>query len=821
MTSVLYNGAATTALRVLQNTNSNLDKVQNHISTGLKIGEAKDNAAYWSISTTLKSDNKSLSTVKDALGLGAATVDVAYKGLNESLKALNEIKSKLTSATQAGVDRAAVQADIDAYQNQLTSIANASVFSGENWLSIDSDISGTSKQVVASYSRNADNTVEIGTINIDLSSTALFDAGGTGKGILNSQSALISGGTYLTVGGNNAASVPTTTALAFGAQTGGAAVSNGSARVVSLGTLDISDISGGDTINFNLTVGGVSGAVKLATDGLNESNFVSRLNQAIVDSIGASKAIAAVDPATKEVTISTVATGTSAAITVGAVTGNDGDGNLTALGGLFGAGSYPLPTVGTGAAAVYTGGARGTSGAGDTLAMTIQYGSRVVNVSQAITGAVTNDATFISELQTTIDTAMAGAGYTAGDIIVGVTTGGNVTLTTKNQGAEQAIGVTNVVPGGIAATLGFTNSTAVSYGSSAAATMTVGTFDNTDLASGDKIKFNLNVNGTVSTITVDTAGLVGTAASAAADKTLFAAKVQGALDAVFTGANRVNFDIAAGGAMTLTTVKEGSTAQLAISGVRAEDGDGTTTHTAGLTVGATTGGAAGSPGTVATITGTGAFSGTQTFGAKDKVTFKLTLDSTEHTVTVDKAAVVAAGFSSGTISSASDYATVLNSVFAANSIAATASDDGAGHLVLEKASNSGAGTIAVSGVSSNVGADTISVAEIDINSDGFKALTDSQKTDVLKAYISVVNDAISKVTAAAAALGSVSSRIDLQKDFVTTLIDTIDAGVSGLVDADMNEESTRLQALQVQQQLGVQALSIANQSAQNVLSLFR
>jgi flagellin len=49
----------------------------------------------------------------------------------------------------------------------------------------------------------------------------------------------------------------------------------------------------------------------------------------------------------------------------------------------------------------------------------------------------------------------------------------------------------------------------------------------------------------------------------------------------------------------------------------------------------------------------------------------------------------------------------------------------------------------------------------------------------------------------------------------------IDRGLAQLIDADMNEESTRLQALQVKQQLGVQALSIANSSSQNILSLFR
>ena len=58
-------------------------------------------------------------------------------------------------------------------------------------------------------------------------------------------------------------------------------------------------------------------------------------------------------------------------------------------------------------------------------------------------------------------------------------------------------------------------------------------------------------------------------------------------------------------------------------------------------------------------------------------------------------------------------------------------------------------------------------------------------------------------------------------EFTSNLMDTIDRGVGTLVDADMNKESTRLQALQVQQQLGIQALSIANGNSQTILSLFR
>lgn len=73
----------------------------------------------------------------------------------------------------------------------------------------------------------------------------------------------------------------------------------------------------------------------------------------------------------------------------------------------------------------------------------------------------------------------------------------------------------------------------------------------------------------------------------------------------------------------------------------------------------------------------------------------------------------------------------------------------------------------------------------------------------------------------AAAFGSVQGRIETQSDFISKLTDSLKSGIGSLVDADMEAASARLQALQVQQQLGVQALSIANQAPQSVLSLFR
>lgn len=77
------------------------------------------------------------------------------------------------------------------------------------------------------------------------------------------------------------------------------------------------------------------------------------------------------------------------------------------------------------------------------------------------------------------------------------------------------------------------------------------------------------------------------------------------------------------------------------------------------------------------------------------------------------------------------------------------------------------------------------------------------------------------VISAAAEFGNVGKRLDLQADFTSKLVDSLNEGIGTLVDANLNEESARLQALQVQQQLGIQALSIANQAPQNILSLFR
>jgi len=89
------------------------------------------------------------------------------------------------------------------------------------------------------------------------------------------------------------------------------------------------------------------------------------------------------------------------------------------------------------------------------------------------------------------------------------------------------------------------------------------------------------------------------------------------------------------------------------------------------------------------------------------------------------------------------------------------------------------------------------------------------------AALSAIEGLTQTAIKAASDFGTAQKRIDIQNEFVGNLVNSLKAGIGSLVDADMEEASARLQALQVQQQLGVQALSIANQAPQSILSLFR
>jgi flagellin len=132
--------------------------------------------------------------------------------------------------------------------------------------------------------------------------------------------------------------------------------------------------------------------------------------------------------------------------------------------------------------------------------------------------------------------------------------------------------------------------------------------------------------------------------------------------------------------------------------------------------------------------------------------------------------------------------------------------------------NSGASNLAVL---STVDGSTITVSAQNLSSTGLSVQSASLLTSAnASSALTLIDSAITSVSSKLASLGSSANRIDVQSEFTTKLIDILKQGVGNLVDADLAEESAKLQSLQIKQQLGVQALSIANAAPQSVLGLF-
>ena len=187
MTSLLTNNAAMTALTTLKGISSQLDMTSNRVSTGQRVSAASDNAAYWSIATTVRTDNASLSAVKDSLGLGSSAVDTAYNGVTAVIDQLRNLRAKLQTALQPGVDRTKVQTEIAAIQGNMKAVADSSVSNGQNWLSTDGSASTyvSKRSIVAGFSRNPSGVTTFSTIDIKVDETALYNNTTVKSGILD------------------------------------------------------------------------------------------------------------------------------------------------------------------------------------------------------------------------------------------------------------------------------------------------------------------------------------------------------------------------------------------------------------------------------------------------------------------------------------------------------------------------------------------------------------------------------------------------------------------------------------------------------------
>ncbi|WIW45317.1 flagellin [Bradyrhizobium sp. 62B] len=182
MSSLLTNSSAMTALQTLRSVSSQLSTTQSRISTGQRVATAADNAAYWSIATSMRADNAALSAVSDSLGLSAATVDTEYTALNKVLgdsnSGLTKLQSLLVEAKTAGIDRSKIQSEITQIQQDMKNVASAATFNGVNWLSTNAS-TPTTVNLVSSFSR-VGSTPTTSSITVTVANYSLYTASTSG-----------------------------------------------------------------------------------------------------------------------------------------------------------------------------------------------------------------------------------------------------------------------------------------------------------------------------------------------------------------------------------------------------------------------------------------------------------------------------------------------------------------------------------------------------------------------------------------------------------------------------------------------------------------
>ncbi|MDG1471775.1 MAG: flagellin [Ascidiaceihabitans sp.] len=190
-----------------------------------------------------------------------------------------------------------------------------------------------------------------------------------------------------------------------------------------------------------------------------------------------------------------------------------------------------------------------------------------------------------------------------------------------------------------------------------------------------------------------------------------------------------------------------------------------------------------------------------TYAAGDKVSMTVGDFSVSYTVTAKDAAS----------STTEDIVAIgLKTAIEATDADVTVDYDSASPGQLD-ITNTGTGSLSISGQFTNAGAGGLGALDTIDVSTGPNAI----------AALGAIEGLIDTAIDASAAFGSVEGRIQTQGEFISKLTDSLKSGIGSMVDADMEEVSARLQALQTQQQLGVQSLSIANQAPQTLLSLFR
>ncbi|MGV3552514.1 flagellin N-terminal helical domain-containing protein [Rhizobium sp.] len=167
MTSIITNTGAVSAVDQLRSISAARTDRQQEVATGLRVKEAKDNSAYWSIATIMKSDTRALSAARDALEFGTAAADTATVGMQNAIDIVDEIKKKLLNSLERGVSHNKVNVELSELKEELRTLAEASSFNGANWLIRKSAADDKGPQVVSGFGRSADGTVSVQTLTFD------------------------------------------------------------------------------------------------------------------------------------------------------------------------------------------------------------------------------------------------------------------------------------------------------------------------------------------------------------------------------------------------------------------------------------------------------------------------------------------------------------------------------------------------------------------------------------------------------------------------------------------------------------------------------
>ncbi len=194
MTSIVTNNGATAALQTLRAVSGSLTKTQQHVSSGLRVAKASDDAAYWSIATTMRSDKKAMSAVSDSIGFAKAVLDTTYNGMDSIREELVTIRNLMITAQGLptpetngysnwtdyqpdSVYDASLVAKVDAeiYQHwqQINSIVEASSFGGVNLLKNDKDepaLPGATTEFTTGYVNG-----QVLTVSIDTKDTTMIN----------------------------------------------------------------------------------------------------------------------------------------------------------------------------------------------------------------------------------------------------------------------------------------------------------------------------------------------------------------------------------------------------------------------------------------------------------------------------------------------------------------------------------------------------------------------------------------------------------------------------------------------------------------------